>query len=96
MRDPIPISLVANTVFCPRRAWLEAMGETTPSIAIEHGVAAHSGVDRRSNDRHATRQSVDVSDPDLGVVGRCDVIRQAKVAFESSNTSHPRFVASRL
>lgn len=78
MRDPIPISLVAHTVFCPRRTWLEAMGETTPSIAIEHGVAVHSGVDRRSNDRHATRQSVDVSDPDLGVVGRCDVIRQGE------------------
>ena len=37
MSDPIPISLVAHTVFCPRRTWLEAMGETTPSIAIEHG-----------------------------------------------------------
>ena len=25
--DPIPISLVANYMFCPRRAWLEAVGE---------------------------------------------------------------------
>jgi hypothetical protein len=24
--DPVPISLVAHHVFCPRRAWLEAMG----------------------------------------------------------------------
>ena len=24
--DPIPISLVANYMFCPRRAWLEAVG----------------------------------------------------------------------
>ena len=28
-REPLPISLVAHHVFCPRRAWLEAMGETT-------------------------------------------------------------------
>ena len=26
--DPIPISLVAHTVFCPRRAWLEAVERT--------------------------------------------------------------------
>lgn len=27
--DPIPISLVAHHIFCPRRAWLEAAGEQT-------------------------------------------------------------------
>ena len=47
MADPLPISLVAHTVFCSRRAWLEAAGETTPSFAIEHGVAAHGAVDAR-------------------------------------------------
>ena len=30
-REPLPISLVAHHVFCPRRAWLEAMGEKTDS-----------------------------------------------------------------
>ena len=29
--DPIPISLVANYMFCPRRAWLEAVGEKVDS-----------------------------------------------------------------
>lgn len=75
MSEPIPISLVAHTVFCARRAWLEAMGENTPSVAIEHGVAAHQRVDGRGDDRRAARQSVDVSDPGLGIVGQCDVVR---------------------
>lgn len=32
--DPIPISLVANYMFCPRRAWLEAVGEKVDSDQI--------------------------------------------------------------
>ena len=72
--EPLPISLVAHTVFCPRRAWLEAAGESTPSVAIEHGVAAHATVDTRQDDRRRARRSVDVTDPESGLVGRCDVV----------------------
>ena len=35
--DPIPISLVANYMFCPRRAWLEAVGEKVDSDQIMRG-----------------------------------------------------------
>lgn len=74
MADPIPISLVAHTVFCPRRAWLESVGETVPSVAIEHGVAAHGRVDSRADDRVGFRRSVDVWEPTLNLTGRCDVV----------------------
>jgi CRISP-associated protein Cas1 len=39
--DLIPISLVAHHAFCPRRAWLEAMGESTHAHQMAVGVAAH-------------------------------------------------------
>ena len=41
--DPIPISLVANYIFCPRRAWLEAAGETVDSeqMADNARIPAH-------------------------------------------------------
>jgi CRISPR-associated protein Cas1 len=72
--EPIPISLVAHTVFCDRRAWLEAAGEEIPSVAIEHGVADHRRVDARVDERAARRRSVGVAHPDLGLTGRCDVV----------------------
>lgn len=70
----VPISLVAHTAFCPRRAWLEAMGERVDSIAIEHGIAAHRAVDERQDDRVGRRRSVDVTHSSLGLTGRCDVV----------------------
>ena len=44
--DPIPISLVANYMFCPRRAWLEAVGEKVDSDQIMRGTYDHRKVDR--------------------------------------------------
>mgnify|MGYP000021974897 FL=1 len=44
--DPIPISLVANYMFCPRRAWLEAVGEKVESAQIAQGTYDHRKVDR--------------------------------------------------
>ena len=70
----MPISLVAHTAFCPRRAWLEAVGEQVDNIAIERGVADHTRVDARSDDRVRRRRSVDVVHEDLRLVGRCDVV----------------------
>jgi hypothetical protein len=39
--EPLPISLVAHHVFCPRRAWLEAAGENTDTQQVAIGTAAH-------------------------------------------------------
>lgn len=72
--DPLPISLVAHTVFCPRRAWLESVGERVDSLAIDAGTAAHRRVDQRADDRPVARRSVEVFHPDLRIVGRCDVV----------------------
>lgn len=68
----LPISLVAHTVFCERRAWIEAVGERVDSAQIESGLTAHSRVDRPEGTR-----SVDVSHPELGLVGRCDIVTAA-------------------
>nr|WP_284304787.1 CRISPR-associated endonuclease Cas1 [Mobilicoccus caccae] len=70
----LPISLVAHTVFCERRAWLESVGERVESRAIEDGVAAHAAVNGRADDRVSRRRSVEVASERLGVNGRCDVI----------------------
>lgn len=32
--DPIPISLVVHSVYCPRRAWLESVGEKTDTMQM--------------------------------------------------------------
>jgi CRISPR-associated protein Cas1 len=32
--DPIPISMVVHQAFCPRRAWLEVMGEQTDTAQV--------------------------------------------------------------
>jgi CRISPR-associated protein Cas1 len=49
--EPIPISLVAHTVFCPRRAWLEAVGERTDTDQMAAGARAHRRVDDPSADQ---------------------------------------------
>lgn len=73
-RIELPISLVAHTVFCERRAWIEAAGEQVVHSQIEAGIAAHVTVDAPRTAQRRTR-SVDVSHEALGVVGRCDVVR---------------------
>ena len=73
-RDPIPISLVAHHVFCPRRAWLEAMGETTDSYQMSAGVQAHRASDDPAASRPHLLRAVEVSSPRLGVIGRCDAV----------------------
>lgn len=83
--DPLPISLIAHTTFCPRRAWLESVGESVDSLAVEAGVAAHQRVDERKDDRPLARRSLDVSHAQLGITGRCDVI-------ESDTRGHLRVV----
>jgi CRISP-associated protein Cas1 len=72
--DPIPISLVVHQAFCPRRAWLEVMGEQTDTAQVATGVAEHSGTDDASTSRTARLRGVDVRSDRLGVSGRCDTL----------------------
>lgn len=75
--DPIPISLVAHQVFCPRRAWLEAAGETTDTWQVAEGSAIHSATDDPSTGRPASLRAIDLADDSLGVTGRCDTVEVA-------------------
>jgi CRISPR-associated protein Cas1 len=73
-RDPIPISLVAHHVFCPRRAWLEAMGERTDTHQMAVGTREHSASDDPSASRPRRLRAVEVASESLGVIGRCDTV----------------------
>jgi CRISPR-associated protein Cas1 len=72
--DPLPISLVAHQVFCPRRAWLEAAGESTDTQQVAAGVAAHAPTDDPSSSRPRRLRGVELYSPEFGVVGRCDTV----------------------
>jgi CRISP-associated protein Cas1 len=73
-RDPIPISMVAHHVFCPRRAWLEAMGEVTDTHQMAVGTQAHAAADDPTASRPRCLRAVEVASAHLGVIGRCDVV----------------------
>jgi CRISPR-associated protein Cas1 len=75
--DPIPISLVAHQVFCPRRAWLEAAGESTDTWQMAEGSALHAATDDPTTARPAALRAIDVADESLGVTGRCDTVEVA-------------------
>lgn len=72
--DLIPISLVAHHVFCPRRAWLEAMGEQTDTHQMAVGIQAHAASDDPAASRPDRVRAVEVASERLGVVGRCDTV----------------------
>jgi CRISP-associated protein Cas1 len=72
--EPIPISLVVHQAFCPRRAWLEVMGEQTDTAQVATGVADHGATDDTSTSRSARLRGVDVRSDRLGVSGRCDTV----------------------
>ncbi len=72
--EPIPISLVAHHVFCPRRAWLEAAGEATDTAQVAAGVVAHAATDEPATSRPAVLRAIEVADEELGVTGRCDTV----------------------
>lgn len=74
---PIPISLVAHQVFCPRRAWLEAAGEATDTWQMAQGVAGHAATDDPSTGRPTALRIIEVADQSLGVIGRCDTVEVA-------------------
>lgn len=72
--DSIPISLVAHWSFCPRRAWLESVGEVPPPTAqMAAGMAAHKRVDTpTSRDDVDTVRGLNVRNAQLGYHGRID------------------------
>ena len=72
--EPIPISLVVHQVFCPRRAWLEVMGEKTDTAQMATGVVEHGGTDDSTTSRATRLRGVDVRSDRLGISGRCDTL----------------------
>lgn len=71
--DPIPISLVANYMFCPRRAWLEAAGEVVDSTQMAQGFYDHRKVDRTGGAPDADMfQAVNIRHEGWGVSGKLD------------------------
>ena len=74
--DPIPISLVANYMFCPRRAWLETVGEHVDSAQMERGAYDHRRVDRVDTAGDADDyQAVNIRHESWGVTGRLDAAK---------------------
>lgn len=74
--ESIPLSLVAHTAFCPRRTWLEAVGERVDSYQMQVGKAAHKRVDDPGTGSGKHR-AVNVSSIQMSVVGRCDVVEES-------------------
>lgn len=71
----VTISLVAHYQFCPRRAWLEAMGEKTDSAQVQIGTLDHAIVDDPKTARKDEVRSLDVWHRSWGVHGRLDAAR---------------------
>lgn len=74
MNEPIQIGLVAHYAFCPRRAWLEALGEKTDTRQMAIGVRAHAATDDPTRSRPGTVRACDVAGEQWGIVGRCDTV----------------------
>ncbi len=72
--EPLPISLVAHHVFCPRRAWLEAAGERTDTAQMALGVRDHGIVDDSTRSRTVRVTALDIVAESLALVGRCDTV----------------------
>ncbi len=75
--DPIPISMVVHSVYCPRRAWLESVGEKTDTVQVQAGLDAHRRVDNAAESRSSEHRAVNVRSERLGLSGRCDVVEGA-------------------
>lgn len=75
-QDVIPISLVSDYLFCPRRAWLELQGEKVGSAQIQVGLSRHRRIDNAPNRGSDEASSVEIRSERLGVSGKTDVVRQ--------------------
>ncbi|WP_277101383.1 CRISPR-associated endonuclease Cas1 [Cutibacterium granulosum] len=74
--DPLPISTVIHTVFCPRRTWLEVSGEVTDTFQMQAGVEAHRGVDDAATARADEYRAVSIHSKTLDISGKCDCVRE--------------------
>lgn len=74
MTDPVQIGLVAHYAFCPRRAWLEATGESTDTQQVAVGVRASAASDDPGRSRPDTAKAMEVASEQWGIVGRCDTV----------------------
>jgi CRISPR-associated protein Cas1 len=74
---PIPISLVAHWSFCPRRAWLESVGERTDTGQVASGTSAHQRTDDPASARGKELRAVDVGHREWNVTGRVDTLEEA-------------------
>lgn len=69
----VPIGMVAHWQFCPRRAWLESVGERAQhSGQMAEGTASHQRVDEPTTRAAATVRAMDVRHAQLGFRGRID------------------------
>lgn len=72
--ESIPISLVAHYAFCPRRAWLEAVGERQgTSFAMAVGDSVHARVDDESASQRTILRGMGIQNMRRGYHGRLDV-----------------------
>lgn len=67
--DPIPISSVAHSIFCPRRAWLESVGEKTDTMQVQAGTEAHRRADDAAQSRPLEHRAVNVRRIAWGCLG---------------------------
>ncbi|MBM9433923.1 CRISPR-associated endonuclease Cas1 [Flaviflexus equikiangi] len=71
--ESLPISLIAHTLFCHRRAWLEAMGEKSPqSWAMRVGDSDHRRTHETTTGTSRRLRGIDVADLENGFHGRID------------------------
>lgn len=80
--DKIPISLVLQWVYCPRRAWLEAAGERTDTYQMQVGYNSHRGVDDRKTERKGEIRALEVSSEELGLSGKLDSVVEVEDGLE--------------
>lgn len=72
-RESVPISLVAHTLFCERRTWLESMGEKAPhSYAMKVGESDHRRTHEPSTSRPGRLRAMEIADREHGYHGRID------------------------
>lgn len=74
--ESLPISLIAHQAFCPRRAWLESVGEKSDSAQMQAGTSSHSRTDEAQASRKQNLTAIDVFHDEWGVTGRLDVVTE--------------------
>ncbi|WP_230198238.1 CRISPR-associated endonuclease Cas1 [Flaviflexus massiliensis] len=71
--ESVPISLVAHTLYCERRTWLEAVGERAKhSYAMRVGDADHKRTHNPSASNQNQLRGIDIHDDSNGFHGRID------------------------